>query len=124
LTEEEKKRAARATSLPFSASWSTGDENFDARILKGLMERDAAQAEVTRLTARVAEFERELAATVRALDAANARVAELEALLKAGEASNEITLRLAMTQRDEWKARAEKAEAEAEDGSEDSEDDE
>lgn len=40
MMEQEIERAKRAKPLPLDASWSTGDEDFDARIRAGLMQRD------------------------------------------------------------------------------------
>lgn len=57
LRPEEMVRAKRARPLPLDASWSTGDEAFDARIHAGLMQRDEAldALEEMRLRAESAE---------------------------------------------------------------------
>ena len=57
LNSEEMERARRANPLPLDASWSTGDEAFDARIHASLMQRDEARdaLEEMRLRAEGAE---------------------------------------------------------------------
>ena len=49
FTEKEIEQAKKAEPLPFDASWSTGDQDFDARIHASLLKLKLAQEEIANL---------------------------------------------------------------------------